>query len=60
MDMNEIHDYARRFLGTHGDRAAAEAAQKAAECDKLGDQMQAADWRRIQAAIQQMRGPHVS
>ena len=60
MDMNEIHDYARRFLGTHGDRAAVEAAQKAAECEKFGDKLRADDWRRIQAAIKEMRGPHVS
>lgn len=60
MDMNEIHDYARRFVGTHGDKAAVEAAQKAAECDRLGDRARAEDWRRIKAAIQEMRGPHVS
>jgi hypothetical protein len=60
MDMNEIHDYARRFVGAHGDKAEAEAAQKVAECDKQGDKIQAEDWRRIQAAIKQMRGPHVS
>lgn len=60
MDMNEIHDYARRFIGTHGEKAEAEAAQKAAECEKAGDNVQAEDWRRIQAAIKQMRGPHAS
>jgi hypothetical protein len=60
MDMNEIHDYARRFMGTHGEKAALEAAQKAAECEKSGDKTQAKDWRRIQAAIEEMRGPHVS
>ena len=60
MDMNEIHDYARRFLGTHGAKAEAEAAQKASECEKAGDKGQALDWRRIQAAIKEMRGPHSS
>jgi hypothetical protein len=60
MDMNEIHDYARRFIGTHGDRAEVEAAQKAAECKKLGERQEAEDWRRIQTAIKEMRGPHVS
>jgi hypothetical protein len=60
MDMNEIHDYARRFIGTYGDRAEVEAAQKVTECEKQGDKVQAEDWRRIQAAIKQMRGPHVS
>ena len=28
MDMNEIHDYARRLLEAHGERAGLEAAQK--------------------------------
>jgi hypothetical protein len=60
MNMNEVHDYARRFLGTHGDKAAAEAAQKATACEKVGDKAEAENWRRIQAAIQHMRGPHVS
>ena len=60
MNMNEIHDYARRFLGTHGDKAEAEAAQRAADFEKQGDRQQAEDWRRIQAAISSMRGPHAS
>ena len=60
MNMNEIHDYARRFIGTHGDRAEVEAAQKVAECEKLGERQEAEDWRRIRTAIKEMRGPHVS
>ncbi|MEZ5826946.1 MAG: hypothetical protein R3D01_00555 [Hyphomicrobiales bacterium] len=60
MDMNEIHDYARRFVGAHGDKAAMEAAQRASECEKQGDKAQAQDWRRIEAAIKEMRGPHAS
>ena len=60
MNMNEIHDYARRFLGTHGDQAEAEAARRAAGFEKQGDKSQAEDWRRIQAAISSMRGPHSS
>jgi hypothetical protein len=57
MDMNEIHDYARRLLAAHGDQAEQEAAQKAVECEQGGDKSQAHDWRRIQAAISTMRGP---
>ena len=60
MDMNEIHDYARRFIGTHGDKAAMEAAQRAAECEKGGDKAQAEHWRRIEAVIKELRGPHAS
>jgi hypothetical protein len=60
MDMNEIHDYARRLLEAHGDQAEKEAAQKAVECEQGGDKSQAYDWRRIQAAISTMRGPLAS
>ena len=60
MNMNEIHDYARRLLGTHGDKAEAEAAQRAADFEKQGEKQEAKDWRRIQAAISSMRGPHTS
>ena len=34
MDMNEIHDYARRLLDAHGDKAEWEASQRAAKCDQ--------------------------
>jgi hypothetical protein len=60
MDITAIHDYARRFVGAHGDKAEMEAAQRAAECERQGQKDQAGDWRRIQAAIKEMRGPHVS
>lgn len=60
MNSKEIHDYARRFVGAHGDGAELEAAQKAADCERQGQQDQAVDWRRIQAAIKEMRGPHAS
>jgi hypothetical protein len=60
MEMNEIHDYARRLLDALGDKAELEAAQKAAEWERSGDKNQASDWRRIQAAIREMRGPHES
>jgi hypothetical protein len=59
MDMNEIHDYARRLLDAHGDKAEWEA-QRAAEWDQQGDKDQARDWRRIQAAIREICGPHES
>ena len=60
MEAREIHDYARRFVGAHGDKAELEAAQKADECERQGQRAQAIDWRRIQAAIKEMRGPHSS
>jgi hypothetical protein len=60
MDNREIHDYARRFVGAHGEKAELEAAQRAAQCERQGQKDQAVDWRRIQAAIKEMRGPHAS
>jgi len=51
MDSTAIHDYARRLVGAHGDKAELEAAQRAASCERQGDKGQAADWRKIQAAI---------
>lgn len=60
MDINAIHDYARRLVGAHGVKAQLEAAQRASECEREGEKAQAGDWRRIQVAIKEMRGPHAS
>jgi hypothetical protein len=56
----EIQDYARQLLEARGDKAVAEAAQKASALEKQGDSEQAQTWRHIEAAIKQMRGPHAS
>jgi hypothetical protein len=56
----EIQDYARQLLEAHGDKAVAEAAQKASALEKQGDSEQAETWRHIEAAIKLMRGPHAS
>ena len=56
----EIYDYARQLLETHGDKAVAEAAQKACALEKQGENEQAETWRHIEAALKLMRGPHVS
>ena len=60
MDEINIHDYARQLLEAHGDKAVAEAAQKACACEKQGDNEQAETWRHIEAALKLMRGPHES
>jgi hypothetical protein len=60
MHTAQIQDVARRLREAHGDRAAAEAAQKAATYERAGDSDQARTWRRIEAALLQMRGPHQS
>jgi hypothetical protein len=56
MHATEIQDYARRLLETHGDKATAEAAQKAVAFEQAGDKEQARTWRRIESALMLMRG----
>jgi hypothetical protein len=56
----EIHDYARQLLEAHGETAVVEAAQKACSCEESGQTEEAETWRRIEAVLKQMRGPHVS
>ncbi len=60
MEMEKVHVFARSLLSTHGDKAELEAAQRAVQCDRDGDRDEAHVWRRIQAAIREMRGPHES
>ena len=60
MQAIEIQAHARKLKDAHGDMAILEAAQKARELDETGDSEQAESWRRIEAALMQMRGPHLS
>ena len=56
----EIQEHARKLKDAHGDKAILEAAEKARELEEAGDREQAKNWRRIEAALMQMRGPHAS
>jgi len=58
MKEGEIHDYARQLLEAHGAAAIAEAAQKASGLEERGESEQARTWRRVEAALKLMRGPH--
>jgi hypothetical protein len=58
MDELEVHDYARALFDAHGNKARAEAAQRARKLAAEGKSRQAEAWRRIEAAIQSMDGPH--
>ena len=60
MQETDIHEYARQLLEAHGDRAVAEAAQRALAFEKQGEREQAETWRHIEAALKTMRGPHES
>jgi hypothetical protein len=60
MAETDIHEYARQLLEAHGDKAVAEAAQKACAFEQQGASEQAETWRHIEAALKAMRGPHES
>jgi hypothetical protein len=54
----EIQEHARKLFEAHGDKAVAEAAQKAKMLEDSGATEEAQVWRKIEAALKQMRGPH--
>ena len=54
----EIQEHARKLIEAHGDKAVIEAAQKAKSLEDSGSTEEAQVWRKIEAAIKQMRGPH--
>ena len=60
MQATAIQKYARKLLAVHGDKAIAEAAQKAKAYEQHDDREEAKTWRRIEAALRQMQGPHAS
>jgi hypothetical protein len=51
---------ARHLFATQGAKAIAEAAQKAESFREAGDEAQASTWRRVEAALRELRGPHQS
>ncbi|MGI9483889.1 MAG: hypothetical protein ACR2OR_16190 [Hyphomicrobiales bacterium] len=60
MNFTEVQHYAEQLYAAHGDKAEAEAAQKVTQYEGEGDTEQAEIWRKIRAAVRQMRGPGVS
>ena len=56
----EVYDYARTLLDAHGAQAVVEAAQRAQAFERQGKKEEAETWRRIEAILKQMRGPHES
>jgi hypothetical protein len=60
MNAVEIQAHARKLYEAHGTKALAEAAQTIRALEERGDKNLAQDWRRIQSALQQLRGPNVS
>ena len=60
MEETMISEYARGLKDAHGDRAIAEAAQRAAEYERLDDKDEAKTWRQVEAALKAMQGPLAS
>ena len=60
MKATKIVEHARQLLDARGDRAEAEAAQRAIDLEAKGKAADAENWRRVRAAIREMRPPHVS
>ena len=60
MDETLINDYARGLMDAHGDRAIAEAAQRAAQCERRKEEDDAKTWRQVEAALKTMQGPIAS
>jgi hypothetical protein len=60
MDEIVITDYAHELMRAHGQSAIAEAARRAVACEKDNDQEGARTWRRVEAALQALRGPRTS
>lgn len=60
MTAADVSALARHLYETHGPKAIAEAAQKAASFEKTGDEAQAKTWRRVEAILREMRGPRES
>lgn len=60
MNATDISALAHHLFATQGAKAIAEAAHKAESLGKAGDTEQAKMWRRVEAVLREMRGPHQS
>lgn len=56
----EIQSHAEKLRAAFGDKAVAEAARKARAAEERRDEEEARTWRRVEAALVEMRGPRVS
>ncbi len=56
--MSDVMKYARALYEAHGDKAEAEAAQRARKYQDAGEVEEAEQWRKVRLAINQLRGAH--
>jgi hypothetical protein len=57
MNMQDIVKHAHALYEAHGDKAEAEAAQKATSEASAGNKEEAEKWEKIRAHIKELRGP---
>lgn len=57
MGTSDLIQYAHALYSAHGDKAEAEAAQKALAEESAGNTEEAAKWRSIRGHIKALRGP---
>ena len=60
MNEKQISDYARRLRESHGDNAELVAAQKAKDFEGRNKAEDAEDWKRIRAALRELRDVKLS
>jgi hypothetical protein len=60
MEETLISEYARQLRDARGDRATAEAAQRADVSERNKDKEEAKTWRRVEEALKTMQGPIAS
>ena len=60
MNAMEVQTHAQKLYAAHGAKALAEAADKVRQFEKTGDTLQVKDWRQIEAALRNLKGPVAS
>jgi hypothetical protein len=60
MKMEQIHEYARKLIESHGAAAEAEAAARLKQAEQSGDAEKIQNWQRIRAAVRERKAAHVS
>ncbi|MEL6915205.1 MAG: hypothetical protein AAFP13_11970 [Pseudomonadota bacterium] len=58
MEPSKLSEYARALYRVRGDKAEAEAAQRAKRHKEAGEANEAAQWRAVRSAIRELRGAH--
>ncbi|MEE4236409.1 MAG: hypothetical protein V2I51_06770 [Anderseniella sp.] len=60
MEAVKVAEHARALLAAHGDKAEAEAAQKARAARDANNTAEADQWSKVRKAIAELRGSNVS